>query len=77
MMFLALPEKAAGTLQSDLSPNPKMSKKNHRVASAYFLLGIILMSDSFHTDNEKVLTKASYYIDKHLKKRIKCYFALN
>ena len=74
MMFWALPEKAAGPLQSDLSPNPKISKKNHMVASAYFLMGIILMSDGVHTDKEKVSTKASYYT---LKRRIKCYFALN
>ena len=47
-----------------------------RVASVYFLLGSILMRDSVHTDREKVSTKASYYTDKHLKRRIKCYFAL-
>ena len=45
------------------------------VASVYFLLGSILMRDSVHTDREKVSTKASYYTDKHLKRRIKCYFA--
>ena len=47
-----------------------------RVASVYFLLGSILMRDSVHTDREKVSTKASYYTDKHLKRRIKCCFAL-
>ena len=41
-----------------------------------FFLGSILIRDSVHTDREKVSTKASYYTDKHLKRRIKCYFAL-
>ena len=27
------------------------------------------MRDGVHTDKEKVSTKASYYIDKHLKKK--------
>ena len=34
------------------------------------------MRDSVHTDKEEVLTKASYYTDKHLKRMVKCYFAL-
>ena len=48
----------------------------YMVASAYFLFGSILTRDSVHTDRDKVSTKASYYTDKHLKRRIKCYFAL-
>ena len=38
-------------------------------ASAYFILGSILIRDSVHTDREKVSTKASDYTDKHHKKK--------
>ena len=56
---------------SGLGPYLTSSRKlQFRVASAYFLLGSILMRCSVHTDREKVSTKASYYTDKHLKRRI-------